>query len=178
MNTSPIGFKLIRASANGVQVTITCSTVGATIYYTTDGTDPSAENGTQYSEPFQLLGNATVKAIAIKEGLLDSQIATASVEVTLPTPTLEKQAGTASDNCKVIISNITDFASFANVKFYYTTDGNIPTEESTKTTGEIAIDKNCTVKVKAFYEAGEESVVASIEISDLQVQMPVIDAEE
>lgn len=176
--TNPIAFKLIRASASGVQVGITCATVGASIYYTTNGDDPTKESGTLYSAPFQLLGNATVKAIAVKEGLLDSQIATASVEVTLPTPILEKQAGTASDNCKVVISNIADFASFADVHFYYTTDGNNPTEESDETTGEIALDKNCTVKVKAFYTAGEESVVASITISDLQVQMPVIDAEE
>lgn len=175
---NPIGFKLIRASADGVQVAITCATVGSSIYYTTDGSDPSKENGTLYSAPFQLLGNATVKAIAVKEGLLDSQIATASIEVTLPTPILEKQAGTASDNCKVVISNIAEFASFKNVKFYYTTNGDNPTEESTETTGEITIDSNCTVKVKAYYDAGEESVVASIVVSDLQVQTPVIDAEE
>lgn len=176
--TNPIAFKMIRASASGVQVSITCATVGASIYYTTDGSDPSQENGTLYSAPFNLLGNATVKAIAIKEGLLDSQIATASVEVTLPTPVLEKEAGTASDNCKVVISNIADFASFADVKFYYTIDNSNPTEESSETTGEISIDRNCTVKVKAFYQAGEESVIASITVSDLQVQMPVIEAEE
>ena len=37
----------------------------STIYYTTDGTDPSAATGTKYSEPFTLSASATVKAIAV-----------------------------------------------------------------------------------------------------------------
>ena len=173
---NPVGFRVLRSSADGVQVTITCATVGSTIYYTTNGDTPTAES-TEYSAPFTIFGNTTVKAIAVKEGLLDSAVATLSIEVTLPTPELEKQAGTAIDNCKIVISNTDDFASYSDVVFRYTTDGSDPIETSTTTTGEIAIDKNCTVKVKAFYDAGEESAVASIEVSDLKVQTPVIDGE-
>ena len=43
-------------------VTLDCSTTGAEIYYTTDGTDP--KSGSLYSEPFSLTNDATVKAIA------------------------------------------------------------------------------------------------------------------
>ena len=46
-------------------VTITCATDGATIYYTLDGKEPTAES-TQYTESFNLDKTAVIKAIAIK----------------------------------------------------------------------------------------------------------------
>ncbi|MDE7338011.1 MAG: chitobiase/beta-hexosaminidase C-terminal domain-containing protein, partial [Bacteroidales bacterium] len=42
------------------------STQGVDIYYTTDGTEPSATNGTKYTEPFPLR-NAVIKVIAVKD---------------------------------------------------------------------------------------------------------------
>ena len=59
------------------QITITCATDEALIYYTTDGTDPTAES-TIYTAPFTLSASATVKAIAVKEGMNNSQIASAA----------------------------------------------------------------------------------------------------
>lgn len=47
------------------QVTITCDTQGATIYYTLDGTDPTAES-TEFTADITLTETKTVKAIAIK----------------------------------------------------------------------------------------------------------------
>lgn len=44
-------------------VTITCETEGASIYYTTDGTEPTNQS-TAYTAPFELTESATVKAIA------------------------------------------------------------------------------------------------------------------
>lgn len=45
------------------EVTISCSTTGATIYYTTDGNNPTSTS-TEYTAPFTLTESATVKAIA------------------------------------------------------------------------------------------------------------------
>ena len=49
---------------------------GARIYYTTDGSEPTA-NSTEYSAPFTVTGDTTVKAIAVRENCYDSQTATA-----------------------------------------------------------------------------------------------------
>ena len=62
--------------------TITCATQGATIYYTTDGTDPSVNNGTPYSTPVHISKTTTLKAIAVKDGE-SSGIATAEYQCTM-----------------------------------------------------------------------------------------------
>lgn len=59
-----------------VSVTITCATEGASIYYTMDETTPT-ENSTFYPEAFAMVDmEFTVKAIAVKEGMVSSEIAT------------------------------------------------------------------------------------------------------
>jgi hypothetical protein len=60
--------------ASAQQVTITTATAGATIRYTTDGSDPSRTNGTVYAGPVTLASSATLKAIAYKDGETDSAI--------------------------------------------------------------------------------------------------------
>lgn len=49
------------------QVTLATTTEGATIRYTTNGSDPTATS-TLYSGPFTITGNVTVKAKAFKDG--------------------------------------------------------------------------------------------------------------
>lgn len=63
--------------------TITCSTAGVSIYYTTDGTTPTSAS-TAYSSKVTLstAGTYTVKAIAIKSGNNDSAVASKTVTVT------------------------------------------------------------------------------------------------
>ena len=63
--------------------TLATSTAGASIYYTTDGTKPTAES-TAYSSKVTLstAGTYTVKAIAIKSGCNDSAVASKTVTVT------------------------------------------------------------------------------------------------
>ena len=66
------------AESNG-SYTITCATAGATIYYTTDGSDPTNSATQQtYSSAITLpAGSSMIRAIAMKSGLVSSHIATA-----------------------------------------------------------------------------------------------------
>ncbi len=57
------------------RVTLATRTVDARIYYTTDGTVPTAES-TLYDEPITVTGDVTIKVIAIKEGSADSEVMT------------------------------------------------------------------------------------------------------
>ena len=69
-------------------IEITSNTEGATIYYTTDGTDPS-ESSIQYTGPFTITETTTVKAIAIKDGIASAfSEATYSLVVNQPTSTV------------------------------------------------------------------------------------------
>ena len=60
-----------------IEVAISTSTTGATIYYTTDGTVPTPAS-TQYTTPFALTQTTTVKALAVKSGMIDSVITAAT----------------------------------------------------------------------------------------------------
>ncbi|MBQ8100921.1 MAG: chitobiase/beta-hexosaminidase C-terminal domain-containing protein [Paludibacteraceae bacterium] len=57
------------------QVTLTCTTEGAKIYYTTDETTPT-ETSTEYTTPITVDKTTTIKAIAIKDGI-SSEVAIA-----------------------------------------------------------------------------------------------------
>ncbi len=59
-------------------VAIETETEDAEIYYTLDGTEPSAENGELYEDEIELTETTTVKAIAVKEGCNDSEVAEAT----------------------------------------------------------------------------------------------------
>ena len=63
-----------------VSVTIASATEGAAIYYTTDGTLPSTESA-EYSAPLSFTADATIKAIAVKEGIENSPVAIATVSI-------------------------------------------------------------------------------------------------
>lgn len=66
----------------GQSFSITGGGAGVTVYYTTDGTTPSAAS-TVYSSPFVLPTDSTktVKAVAIESGMKDSAIASATYRI-------------------------------------------------------------------------------------------------
>lgn len=64
----------------GTKVSLSTMTEGATIYYTVDGSTPTAAS-TKYTEEILVNKPMTIKAIAVKEGLTNSAIATFVYEI-------------------------------------------------------------------------------------------------
>lgn len=66
--------------SNSVSVSISDSTSGASIYYTTNGSTPTTSS-TKYSSAFTLNATATVKAIAVASGYLNSAVASSAYTI-------------------------------------------------------------------------------------------------
>ena len=66
--------------ANSATVTITAD-VGAMIYYTLDGStpNPARSESVPYLGPFEVVGSATIRAIAVRDDYFDSEVASATV---------------------------------------------------------------------------------------------------
>ena len=113
-------FTLTNDDGLGTEITvaISCATDGATIYYTTDGTDPTT-NSAVYSAPFTILGGS-IRAFAVKEGLDSSAINTASVSFVVA-PAANPGSSTLTQAADVTLSSGT-----AGAAIYYTTDGTEP----------------------------------------------------
>ena len=74
-------FSVASGAVNsGTSVTITCSTEGAKIYYTKDGTAPTASS-TEYKAAISVTAAVTLKAIAVKSGMNNSAVASASYTI-------------------------------------------------------------------------------------------------
>ncbi|MEI7833476.1 MAG: C10 family peptidase, partial [bacterium] len=74
---TPTFAPVVDTSIGSLGVTISCATTGATIRYTLDNSDPTANNGTVYDPAvgIMLFNSATIKAYAFKTGMTDSAIA-------------------------------------------------------------------------------------------------------
>ena len=80
------------------KVTITSETSNASIYYTLNGVTPTS-GSTLYEGPFEVANLTTIKAIAIKTGFLDSEIAFSKL-VLNPTITLAENTYTYDGSAK------------------------------------------------------------------------------
>lgn len=76
---SPSGGTFVSSA----QVTLSVTTPGASIRYTTNGSDPTSSS-TLYSSTFTLTNSATVNARAFAAGMTDSAIASATFTITIP----------------------------------------------------------------------------------------------
>lgn len=131
-------------------VTISTTTPNATIYYTLDGSDPTT-GSQQCLGAVSVAGNGTktLKAIAVANGYLVSEIGSATYVINYPTaatPTFSPVGGTYTADQSVIITSITLGAAI-----YYTLDGTTPTISSNLYSGTVSISGNGTVKtIKAI----------------------------
>ena len=126
--------------------TISDATSGAAIYYTTNGTTPTAAS-THYSGAITISATETLKAIAISSGYTTSAVTSAAYTISLqtPAPVFSLAPGTyfGAQTLK-----LTDSTSSATI--YYTTNGATPTTSSARySSSGIKINSATTVKAIA-----------------------------
>jgi len=138
-------------------VTISSTTSGATIYYTTNGTTPTTSS-TQYTAPITVSVSETVKALAVKSGYTNSAIGSAAYVIngTVATPTFSPVAGSYGPAQTVTISSTT-----SGTTIYYTTNGTTPTTSSTQYTAPITVSVSETVKALAVKTGYTNSAIGS-----------------
>jgi hypothetical protein len=101
-------------------VSITCSTEGATIRYTTNGAEPISFS-TMYTGPVSVGDTITVKAKAFKTGLTDSNTASATYKIQLQDhvpPTLSVVLNSQSTVFTIVVDDSASGRGIANVKLY------------------------------------------------------------
>ena len=135
-------------------VSLSCATASATIYYTTDGSDPN-ESSSVYSSAISVSVNTTIKAIAVKSGMANSTIGTATFNIRCAQPTFSPAAGTMTGAQNITISAVT------GATIYYTTDGSDPDENSDVYNSAIPISASTTIKAIAVKSGLANSEIAS-----------------
>ena len=150
-------------------VTLTSSTEGATIYYTTDGSEPTITGGVpagttaQYTAPIAVTGTegqsitTTIKAIAVKDRMQNSSVEKFTYTIQIPVPKYEVNVtnGSGSGNYAQG-STVTITANTApngqRFKDWSIESGNITLASSTSDTTTFVMPAEA-VRVKANYEA-------------------------
>ena len=145
------------------KASITTTTLLPSIYYTTNGTEPSPSNGTLYSGPFTLTEQTTIKAIVTKEGYSNSVVETSTI-YKVATPTIQQETGT---------HNISITTATPGATIYYTIDGTTPTTSSTLYTGASEELGGKPIKAIAVKDNMINSDIGEGEI-DIRCATPVI----
>jgi len=139
-------------------VTLSDSTPGASIYYTTNGSAPTASS-TLYSKPITVSTTTTISAIAVAAGYSNSAAATGTYTINLPaaaTPTFSPAPGTFTTSQTVALSDATSGAAI-----FYTTDGSTPTTASQQYSSPISVTVDTTIEAIATASGYSQSAVAT-----------------
>lgn len=112
---------------------------GCTIYYTTDGSEPTTKSS-KYSSAIKIeKDDVTVKAIAVNSIGVASDVAEFKYSISLKAPDAPVLNPSESDvkvGTKIVIEGLTD-----DEKAYYTLNGSTPSANSSQYSGGITLDK-------------------------------------
>lgn len=135
------------AIAIGTSISLSCDTASATIYYTTDGSDPrSSATREVYSASLTYAAPMTLRAFACKEGYTDSAVLDATYSTArVAKPAFSPTAGAVASGTDVSITSDT-----ASAVIKYTTDGSDPRTSDTAVTYSAAVDVTAATTFKAY----------------------------
>jgi Domain of unknown function (DUF1929)/Chitobiase/beta-hexosaminidase C-terminal domain/Glyoxal oxidase N-terminus len=153
--TAPVFSPRAGTYTSTQSVTITDSTAGAAIYYTTDGTTPTTSSSL-YSGPITVSSTKGFKAIATAPGYSKSAVTSASYTIAVPTPIFTPKGGTYTS-----VQSITITDSMPGASIHFTTDGTTPTTASNLYGGPITVLTTQTIKAMAVASGYSNSAVNS-----------------
>lgn len=162
---TPVNFPGGGSYSSSQTVTLTNATSGATICYTTDGSDPAAttagtcSHGTAYSGPVTVSSTTTLKAIGTEAGYANSPELSSTYTIqgtsAVSEPTITPSGGTYSSAQTITLNDQTSGAIVC-----YTTDGSDPAATTAGTcshgttyNGGFTVSSTTTVKAMGT-EAG------------------------
>lgn len=118
---APIADPEAGTYTENLKVALQSATEGASIYYTTNGAEPSRIAGTRYTEPITVAGiegqsvETNIKAIAVKSGMQDSLVMTYKYTIELPSQTPEINAPVITSQPQDITVKAGETATFTVV---------------------------------------------------------------
>jgi nucleoid-associated protein YgaU len=155
-------------------VVISSSTEGAAIRYTLDGSSPTPTSGTEYKAPVSVTASVTIKAVAFKNGMQDSPVASAAYVIAGAVAAVQfsPAAGTYDKPVSIALSSAT-----AGAEIWYTTDGSTPAAgKATKYGAPIPLASSTTITALAAKKGWADSAIASAAYT-IGVVAPVSEAE-
>ena len=146
-------------------ISITTTTPSATIYYTIDGTDPTTSSTRDtYTGPSADFSDQNIRAIAVKDGWINSDIGEGCISIKCATPVI---------SFNDVTSIVTITCATEGSTIHYTTDGSEPTAQSTSYNNTpFSVTSTTTVKAIATHATKDPSSVAELTIT--QVATPNI----
>lgn len=123
-------------------ISITSATPDATIFYTTDGSNPTTSSSL-YTEPLKdNVSSINIKAIAVKENMINSAVGSGSVILQCEASVIVRSGDDSfTVTCPFPATGAT---------IYYTTDGSNPTTSGNSTAPGVAISCTFPLTVKAL----------------------------
>ena len=157
--------------AEGVTTVTISSANGGTIYYTTDGSEPTTAS-TVYTAPFDCTQAVTVKAIAEAEGYLVSDVAETAVIIKelKKAPAIQLLNEDGKTTITLVPAAETDVV-------YYNFRGSNDTVFSSKYAEPIVLTKRCEITAFTAAEGDvlqSETVSASVTVNNEQVRLDVV----
>lgn len=169
-NTSSIKIGKLITNVKDNVLYLLCATEGVKIYYTTDGSTPTAESTLYTADGIKLTENIRIQAIAVKEGMLNSDYLTYDVDqFRVADPEIK------IENLKFVVTTATEGATI-----YYTLDGTSPLISGIKYTGPISLISDVTIIAAAKkdnYNTSDE-VSKTFALSEWTCKEPLFTREE
>jgi hypothetical protein len=110
---SPPSFSVAQGSYPSAQTVTLCASDGSTIYYTTNGQQPTTSS-TQYTGPITVSSSEVIEAIAVQKGFTDSTVAVANYQIApADTPIIDFPKGFASSSNLIALNGASQLSGSA-----------------------------------------------------------------